>query len=126
MTRGPWSSLAFRRFVFGGYAGVLFVMTHWPRVAIPADGRWDLLVHACVFGGWAAFLLSTGAFGASRSPRNIAGSLPVAMIYACVDEGLQAIPAVRRVAAWDDLAANISGILIVSLIAWRLRIEEAA
>ncbi|MBL8759711.1 MAG: hypothetical protein JNL50_00255 [Phycisphaerae bacterium] len=126
MTSAPWASLSLRRFVFGGFAALLFVMTHWPRVAIPAEGRWDLLVHAGVFGLWAVLLMSTAPFGPWRSPRNIARCAPIAVIYACIDEGLQAVPLVRRVAAWDDLAANIAGVLIASLIVSRFRVESKA
>ncbi len=126
MTISPCASPALRRFVFGGFAGLLFMMTHWPKVAIPAEGRWDLLVHAGVFGAWAILLISTAPFGPTRSPRNIARCVPIAMIYACIDEGLQAVPLVKRVAAWDDLAANMTGILVASLIAWRFRAENTA
>lgn len=126
MTISPWASPAIRRFIFGGYAGLLFMATHWPKVAIPAEGRWDLLVHASVFGTWAILLMSTGPFGPARSERNIARCVPIAMIYACIDEGLQAVPLVKRVAAWDDLAANMTGILIASLVAWRFRVESTA
>lgn len=126
MTSSPWASPALRRFVFGGFAGLLFMATHWPKVAIPAEGRWDLLVHAGVFGLWALLLISTGPLGPARSPRNIARCVPIAVVYACVDEGLQAVPLVKRVAAWDDLAANMTGILIASLVAWRFRVESTA
>ncbi|MFO0835503.1 MAG: hypothetical protein U0638_11070 [Phycisphaerales bacterium] len=126
MTSAPWASPGVRRFVFGGYAGLLFIMTHWPKVAIPAEGRWDLPVHAGVFGVWAILLMSTSPFDAARSPRNIARCVPVAMIYACLDEGLQAVPLVRRVAAWDDLAANLFGVLVAALLAWRFRVENKA
>ena len=40
-----------------------------------------------------------------------------AAVYAAIDEGLQAIPMIRRNAAWDDLAANIGGITMGMLIA---------
>ena len=126
MTSAPWASLGVRRFVFGGYAGLLFMMTHWPKVAIPAEGRWDLPVHAGVFGVWAVLFMVTAPFGPARSPRNIVRCVAIAMIYACLDEGLQAVPLVRRVAAWDDLAANISGILIAAFLAWRFRVEVKA
>lgn len=115
-----------RRFAFGVYAGFLFVMTHWPRIAIPAPGRWDLLVHASVFGGWAAMLIVSGIAPVVRSRRSVVRAIPVAIAYACFDEGLQAIPQVRRVAAWDDLAANITGILLVALAAWRWTRTEIA
>jgi hypothetical protein len=40
----------------------------------------------------------------------------VATAFAALDEGLQAIPFLNRTCAWDDMAANVMGILTAFLI----------
>ncbi len=94
----------------------LFVATHWPALTIPMKGRWDLPIHASVFAGWNVLFMLLGAFGNAFSPRNIVLSSLVATAYAGLDEGLQALPFVRRTAAWDDFAANALGVWLAAII----------
>lgn len=115
MTRG---SLAF---VFGAYAGFQFMMTHWPSLVVPGPGRPDIVVHLLVFGLWTALLTACGCFGPPLSVRNIAVAALIASVYAGIDESLQLIPFIRRVAAWDDYGANVAGIHLAALAALALR-----
>lgn len=102
-------------FIFGGYVGFQFMMTHWPALTLPFPGRPDLVAHFTVFGTWNALLIACGRFGPRFSLRNIAVCTMIAAMYAGVDEGLQLIPAVRRHAAWDDYGCNVAGIQLVAL-----------
>lgn len=104
-------------FVFGAYAGFQFMMTHWPKLVVPGPGRPDLVVHFAVFGLWNALLIACARFGPALSWRNITASTVCASLYAGLDEGLQAIPALRRVCAWDDFGANVAGIHLVAVAA---------
>jgi len=103
--------------IFGWYAGFLFMLTHWPRLTIPLPGRPDLLVHASIFAVWTCLLIACGLFGPALSIRNIGRSFPVALAYSAIDEGLQAIPFIRRNAAWDDWACNATGVAAACLAA---------
>jgi VanZ family protein len=110
------------RFVFGGYAGVLFALTHWPRLRIDSSiERPDLYAHITAFGLWTALLVAAGAFGPRLSRRNIVRSGLVAIVYAPLDEFSQAIPGLGRSVGLDDLAANIAGILLALSICFLLR-----
>ncbi len=108
------------RLAFVLYAIALFVATHWPRLVIysPVTGT-DKIIHATVFLIWT--LLLAGAAAPDR--RVPLGRLAlIAAIYACFDEGLQAIPALGRTCSWADLAADLFGIAIgIALIAIRRR-----
>lgn len=108
--RRPVRSLAW--IVFALYAAALFTATHWPRLAIdaPVQGT-DKIVHMTAFGLWT--LLFAWATRALRSPRPLALGVGIpATVYACVDEGLQAIPALGRTTSMADLLANLAGVLI--------------
>jgi hypothetical protein len=100
------------RAAFCGFAALLFIGTHWPKLTIPAPGRPDLVVHMTIFAMWTALLIACGFFGPPLSGRNLGIVLAIAPVYAAVDESLQAIPWVRRHAAWDDYLMNVSGILL--------------
>jgi hypothetical protein len=100
------------RAAFWGFAVLLFVLTHWPNFTIRAPGRPDLVVHMTFFAVWTALLISCGYFGPALSRRNLGMVLAIAPLYAAIDESLQAIPWIRRHAAWDDYAMNVSGILV--------------
>lgn len=107
------------RGAFAGYAVLLFIGTHWPNLQVrgPVE-RSDLWVHLIVFGGWAALCASCGFFGRPLSPRNLTLTWLLAVGYACIDEGLQAIPALGRTCAWDDLASNALGISLAIAGMW--------
>jgi VanZ family protein len=105
-------------FLFGLYAGFMFMMTHWPRLNIPLPGRPDLLVHASIFGVWTGLLLACGRFGPPLSGRNIGSTFLVGVGYAGVDEALQAIPFLKRTAAWDDWACDVTGVALACAVAF--------
>lgn len=108
---------ALARRTFFVYVPLLFLATHWPNFQIPVPGRPDLIVHAAVFGLWTAVLIACAFFGPALSWRNIAWCTLIAAVYSGVDEGLQAVPWIRRHAAWDDWGANLIGVLGVGLAA---------
>lgn len=104
-------------FLFGVYAGVLFVGTHWPALRIEGPiRRPDLVVHFGAFGTWAFLMMMCGVWGRVASWRNVGWSVVAALLYAGLDEGLQAIPVIRRTCAWDDYAANAGGVLIAAAV----------
>lgn len=98
---------------FAGYAVLLFVGTHWPNLQIqgPVE-RSDLWVHLFAFGTWAALAALCGFFGKPLSRRNLLLTWLLAVAYACIDEGLQGVPALGRTCAWDDLFCNVLGITL--------------
>lgn len=105
-----------RRAAFGIYAAALFIATHWPRLDVRVAGlqRSDLLIHAGAFAAWYFLLFLAGFFGDPRCTPRRALLLPaaVAAAYAAFDESLQLIPTLGRHAAWDDLLANLAGIVM--------------
>lgn len=107
-----------RRLAFWLYAPLLFLGTHWPALKLPEGPRRpDLWVHMTIFGLWAGLLIAAGYFGKPLSTRNIAVVALVGVAYAAIDESTQAIPALKRTAAWDDYAFNCLGILMACSIA---------
>lgn len=113
------------RFLFGGYAGTIVVLTHWPRLRIEAPiERPDLLVHATVFFLWTSFAIASGIFGSALSASNVIRTALLAAAYAVVDEVTQGIPGLGRTVAMDDLFANSVGIasaMIIGLLLSRSR-----
>ncbi|MEM1167048.1 MAG: murein biosynthesis integral membrane protein MurJ [Planctomycetota bacterium] len=106
---------ALARWAFAAYAILLFTLTHWPALRIdraPID-RPDLWIHSAAFGLWAFLLGASGWLARGRLRTPIAHPLAVlgvGVLYAAIDEALQAIPALNRFAAFDDFAANAAGI----------------
>jgi VanZ family protein len=136
VTSGIWSRLLgdraarTRRTTFGVYATIIFVLTHWPKLEVPIPvHRPDIIAHIGVFGLWTVLCVLSGWFGLWSSPRNILISAPVAAAYSGIDEWLQAIPFIRRQAAWDDFAANLAGVILGVIFAsllglwWRRRTQ---
>ncbi|HMN41512.1 MAG TPA: VanZ family protein [Phycisphaerales bacterium] len=102
------------RVLFWVFAGALFVGTHWPalRIDVPMIRRPDLVVHFVIFAAWFGLFWLTAYVGEPLRLRSILLAVVVACVYAGVDEGLQAIPWVRRTCAWDDYAANCVGVAL--------------
>ena len=108
-------------FVYGGYVGLLFMLTHWPNLKLPdVVERPDLYAHLGCFGTLSALTIACAFFGPALSGRNVGWSAVVALLYAAFDEALQAIPFIHRTAALDDYAANATGIIGVAIIAWMI------
>ena len=120
------------RLAFWCFALLVFVSTHWPNLNVSSERipRVDLAIHSPTFGMWALLLIGAGYFargarepiaesGGLRgwlaivlTPRNVLISGLVAIAYAIFDESTQAIPGLGRTAAWDDFAANATGIVM--------------
>ncbi len=105
-----------RRIAFAVYAATLFVATHFPnlRIDVPNIERPDLLIHMGAFGGWTCLLIASELVGPWQAFRAIALCTLIAVSCAAIDEYSQSIPILNRTSAWDDFAANISGILLAS------------
>jgi len=111
--------LTLRRRAFFAFAVTLFALTHWPalQVSVPGIERPDLILHFAFFATWYLLLFAAGLFGPLGRPRSLLWPWTVAIGYAAVDEALQAVPIIRRHAAWDDWLANVGGITIGLLVA---------
>lgn len=101
------------RWAFTAYAITLFVATHWPQLRIAGPPiRSDLIIHFIAFGIWSFLFAAADLRGNAASWRNLQWPLAIGLIYAAIDEGSQAIPALGRTCAWDDFAANCGGIAL--------------
>jgi len=110
------------RLAFWLYVPALFLLTHWPGAQVPMRGRPDLVVHTVIFGLWTALAIAAGFFGSPLSFRNIGLCGLIGAAYSAIDEALQAIPFVRRHAAWDDWLANLTGVAAAAVGAIVLRL----
>lgn len=110
------------RAAFVIYALGIFAATHWPPFTIDVPGveRPDLFIHLAVFATWAVLLNLTGWLGEPRVMRTPLRALPVALVYAAIDESTQALPIIARTAAFDDFLANAAGIALgtIAVLAW--------
>ena len=108
-----------RRVAFWLFALALFVGTHWPRLELNVPGvkRPDLIVHFGLFATWYLLLFAAAYLAKLGRVRSLIAVWVIAVAYAGLDEGLQAIPFVHRDAAWDDFAADVGGVTIGFLIA---------
>ncbi len=113
--------LTSRRWLFWVYVPLLFTATHWPNAKLPMTGRPDLVLHLTIFGVWTGLLIGAAFFGAALSWRNILWCAAIGAVYSGVDEALQAIPAIRRNAAWDDWGANLLGVAAATIVAILIR-----
>ena len=96
------------------YAIVLATATHWPQLDLgPAPEHSDKVLHFAAFAVWTALLLASGLLGPPLARRTLWLALPVALVYAGLDEATQAIPGVNRHASWADAAANAAGVAAV-------------
>lgn len=101
------------RALFLLYIPTLFALTHWPRLHIEAPiRRPDLIVHLGAFGMWSALLLLSGWAGPRGRTATIGRAWVIGALYASFDEATQAIPVIRRTAAWDDWAFNLMGVTL--------------
>lgn len=104
------------RIAFAVYAAALFIGTHIPDLQIRVGHieRPDLFIHMVAFGGWFCLLLISEYLGPWRSPRSVAMCAAIAVACAGIDEYSQSLPVLNRTAAWDDFAANVSGIVLAA------------
>ncbi len=103
--------------LLGGYALLVAVVTLWPALKVPIPvHRSDLIAHMTSFGLLGLLTTAAGLFGPAFSRRNMLLSGLIAGVFAAGDEALQAIPLLNRTCAWDDMAANVMGILAAMLV----------
>lgn len=114
----PLPPLGVRRACFAAYALTLVVLTHWPQIRIEGPiARPDLYIHFVAFGLWSVLLNFARPFGWPTEDRRSQISCgAVALSYALIDEGTQAIAIFGRVFDLADLAANAGGSLLGSLL----------
>lgn len=102
------------------YASALLTATHWPGLAVPEGpvSRMDLVVHASAFAGWTLLLFLTKWITPGCTTRRITWTALVAVCFAGFDELTQ--PLFTRTADWTDYIADVSGVLLMSLVlfAW--------
>jgi hypothetical protein len=109
------------RRVFAAFTLLLLTLTLWPALEVPIPiHRSDLIAHLTFFGTFGALAMCGGFFGPPRSDGNILRTLLWAAVFAGVDEGLQAIPALHRTCALDDYGANLIGLGLAAamMLAW--------
>ncbi len=104
------------RVCFVLYTLILITATHWPGLAIKGPiTRTDLVIHVGAFGLWTLLLGSTQWIRSSRCLRRQA--LMVGLIgigFGWLDETTQ--PLFSRVFDWFDVAANMTGSILASLV----------
>lgn len=116
MKPGLFRTLA--RVAFVIYALVLVTATHWPQLKVEGPvPRSDVYIHVAAFGLWTCLLIATELVGPWLSKPAIAKSVIVGLIYAAIDEGTQAIPALGRTVALDDYLANALGVVVAGIAA---------
>lgn len=116
-----------RRAAFWCYAVLLFVATHWPRLELPhvVIERTDIVVHMGAFGLWTLLLIASEYTGLWLSRTSIGRAWLIGIVYCAFDEATQAIPFIRRTAAWDDWAADVGGVTAAVVIALLLRARQS-
>lgn len=102
------------RLAFVAFALLLFTLTHWPNLKVDIDGvpRTDLWAHATGYATWTALLIGTGWLGRRGSWKSVGLGMPVALLYAGIDEASQGFPGLGRFVTWEDFAANAVGVWI--------------
>lgn len=103
------------RTAFWCFAALLFTMTHWPKLKVPGPEGTDIVAHMVSFGTWTVLFGLAAWFPPRFSMRSLVLGLVVGVLYAAVDEGLQAIPALGRTCAWDDYGADVLGVVVGTL-----------
>ena len=101
------------RLAFIVVAITLTTLTHWPNLKVDAGiPRTDLWAHAIAYSTWTFCLIATGWLGKRGSWKSVGLGMPVALLYAGIDEATQGIPGLGRVVTWEDFAANSVGVWI--------------
>lgn len=104
------------RIAFVIYTIALLTATHWPGLAVPGPfSRTDLVIHVGAFGLWTLLLGMTGWVRSKCCVRRSAllvGLIGIA--FGCFDELTQ--PMFDRVFDWLDLAADMTGAILASLV----------
>lgn len=105
------------RVCFVLYALLIVTLTHWPQLRVESGiPRTDLWAHFVAYFGWTTLLLATGWIAPRRDWKNPAVAVPLAILYAGLDELSQGIPGLGRFVSWADFAANCVGVEIAALV----------
>lgn len=104
------------RIAFWCFAAALFTMTHWPKLRVPGPTGTDLVAHMLSFGTWTILFGFAAWIPARFSPRSIGLGFLVGVLYAAVDEGLQAVPILGRTCSWSDYGANVLGVSAATVV----------
>ncbi|MBO6513650.1 MAG: VanZ family protein [Phycisphaerales bacterium] len=110
----PLESLV--RVCFVLYTLTLLIATHWPKLTVKGPiERTDLLVHLAAFGLWTTLLGLTGWLGfvVCRYRRTLVAAMG-GISFGILDETTQ--PLFKRVFDWSDVAADIVGAILASLL----------
>lgn len=101
------------RLAFIAWALLLFTLTHWPNLSVDAGiPRTDLWAHAIGYATWTALFIATGWAGKRGTWKSVGLGMPIALLYAGLDESSQGIPILGRFVTWEDFAANSVGVWI--------------
>jgi VanZ family protein len=96
------------------YWTALFISTHYP-LNVPLEAAWrhtDKLLHFAAFFGLAVLCAAAWTWRIRLAARHHLLLLAGLLVYAAVDEGLQAIPTFQRSANLADFAANVAGVVV--------------
>lgn len=97
------------------YAVLLTTATHWPELTLgPAAPATDKMIHFLAFAILATLLVQARPF------RRWWANLLVAAAWAPIDELTQGLPMLNRVVSWQDLTANLLGVVVVGAFCWAL------
>lgn len=114
------------RIAFWCFAAVLFTMTHWPKLRVPGPTGTDLVAHMVSFGTWTMLFGLAAWIPARFSPKSIGLGFLVGVVYAAIDEGLQAVPILGRTCSWSDYGANVLGVSAATIVLFMLGIVTKA
>ena len=102
------------RLAFIAIAITLATLTHWPNLKVNIDEipRTDLWAHAIAYSTWTFALIATGWIAPRGSWKSVGLGMPIALLYAGIDELTQGIPGLGRFVTMEDFAANAIGVWI--------------
>ena len=99
------------RFAFIVIAITLATLTHWPNLVVDAGiPRTDLWAHAIAYSTWTFALIATGWIAPRGSWKSVGLGMPIALLYAGIDEYSQGIPGLGRYVTLEDFGANAIGV----------------
>lgn len=101
------------RLAFIAIALTLVTLTHWPNLKVDAGiPRTDLWAHGIAYSTWTFALIATGWLAPRGSWKSVGLGMPIALLYAGIDELSQGIPGLGRYVTMEDFAANCIGVWI--------------
>jgi VanZ family protein len=101
------------RIIFVLVAITIATLTHWPNLKVDAGiPRTDLWAHAIAYSTWTFAFIATGWIAPRGSWKSVGLGMPIALLYAGIDEISQGIPVLGRFVTWEDFAANSIGVWI--------------